>query len=308
MWFWNYVDDWGKEEFDEDVIAHQADAVNGKRYHSPIREVIHRLIGTGCLVVYEVKGKKYCKVPNLRKHQHPQHPCKDTIPEPPEQALTEDSLSPHIPLTRERSVVERRVEEGSIRAAEPVPLDLPLPGLPPPVAKEILLSFPCKPTAKGKPTSFDVTPTVLQDWTVEFPGVDILSVLQSTQRWIEANEPKPRNWKGMELWLKDVWLKNAANRGVKHERLTAEEIEYAKQCDEERRTTRTPESIRDPGRWVRQAIANQKATLRVDANGVNREAASGGAVDGGGTAGVVQDGPGVEYGPADRGPGREGAV
>ena len=79
-----------------------------------ITKALNKLASLGLIILYEVDGQKYYKVTNFTKHQKINRPSACTLPEPPEVALTEPSLSTHGALTLEENIREENIREDKL--------------------------------------------------------------------------------------------------------------------------------------------------------------------------------------------------
>jgi hypothetical protein len=75
---WNLSDDYGKLEYRPQTIKFQifpADNID-------VRALLSALEKTKLIIIYDVDGDRYIKIPKFTKHQVISHPGKDTLPEP----------------------------------------------------------------------------------------------------------------------------------------------------------------------------------------------------------------------------------
>lgn len=73
---------------------------------------------------------------------------------------------------------------------------------------QVILTFPCK----NKPTIWELTWVVLEEFTECYPGVDILHECRKALAWCRSNPNKQKTAKGMKYFL-DKWIERANNSG-----------------------------------------------------------------------------------------------
>jgi hypothetical protein len=92
---WNVADDEGRLELDLDLLA--ADLDPFRATWPDLAAVLDRISSTGCLVPYEIEGRKYGFIPKFKDHQKPNKPTPSKLPSPPRE-LPESSGSGSVAL------------------------------------------------------------------------------------------------------------------------------------------------------------------------------------------------------------------
>lgn len=75
----------------------------------------------------------------------------------------------------------------------------------------VLVQVPC--SGSGRGGVFDVTQEMVDQWSQDFPGVDVLRVVRQAAVWSRENASRKKTAKRMRAWLTGQWLSKAQDSG-----------------------------------------------------------------------------------------------
>jgi len=197
--------------------------------------VLHALTTRGFLVRYEIAGKAYGWIPTFKSHQVINNrEAASILPAPPEGTtiqniqnlqpsdkivnndvcVTRDSRVGHASTTRHdlaqvEGEGEREGEKEEGRKA--ISSEPKKPGSEPPATPPVLV-IPLM-SKKGCPEKvFNVTQRMIDDWSADYPAVNVLQEIRNIRQWNMANPTRRKYEKGILRHI-NTWLMNEQNRG-----------------------------------------------------------------------------------------------
>jgi hypothetical protein len=175
---------------------------------SRVSEMLGGLETAGFIRRYQVSGKGYILVKNLKKNQHI-HPKEAASVIPPPPNITEPIRE--LPGTTGKSKSSQGIlplpSEPSFPSGPSLPSgscdETPVASSPP-----TLLTFPCD----GEPKQWGLTKGQVDHWGSLFPSLDIMAECRAALAWCEANPSKRKTAGGMPRALV-AWFGRSQNRG-----------------------------------------------------------------------------------------------
>jgi hypothetical protein len=209
---WQVADDSGRLRLDPRLVRAELDPFDTKFGGAKgVADLLEELVRGGRLLVYEADGHRLALLANFAAHQVINKPTKSRLPPPPEGLREDSGRTPGSLLPK--AGVEGKGREGKGRelgreqggdCAEPVAA-APAPA----PASPAIISLRC--AGKG-PGTFDVTQRQLDEWSIAFPGVDVLAEIRKSAAWQDANAARRKTAKGMAAHLVS-WLSRAQDGG-----------------------------------------------------------------------------------------------
>jgi len=165
----------------------------------------------GCILPFQSSGERYYFIRNWDRYQKVNRPSNNRNPTPPEDILTEGSLSTHGTITdeteteteTETEVTDTSVSVCATRSDDPVT---------PASSKQALLTIPL--VAKNgnkKPEQYPITQVDIDTWQESYPGIEVVQQLRAIRQW-NIDNPKNRKTKSGIRRHINSWLAREQNK------------------------------------------------------------------------------------------------